>query len=56
MLWLGFVGITGLLAVLIYHFPFLWEIGVAAVIGMIAYILTRPPKGREEISRDEEGS
>ena len=56
MLWLGFLGVTGLLAVLIYHFPFLWEIGVAAVIGMIAYILTRPPKVQGAVSRDGEST
>lgn len=48
MVWLKLLAVTAAAVVLVWMAPFLWEIGVAAVLGATFWLFTRPdPEARE---------
>ena len=48
MVWLKLLAVTVAAGLLVWRAPFLWEIGVAAVLGAAFWLFTRPDPGAQK--------
>lgn len=44
MVWLKLLAVIAASVLLVWHFPFLWEIGLAAIFGACFWLFARPAK------------
>ncbi|WP_165833474.1 hypothetical protein [Azospira sp. I13] len=44
MVWLKLLAVVLAAVLLVWHFPFLWEIGLAAIFGACFWLFARPPR------------
>lgn len=44
MVWLKLLAVIAASVLIVWHFPFLWEIGLAAIFGACFWLFARPAK------------